>query len=97
MDDTEKTNKIEAIYDLREAVEHKVNAENELEARPSAENRDALLDAQLAVEAKTQDAIESCLECGTCHAAQEPHRGVVERDGNVLGVNFNDAPQKNGD
>lgn len=94
MDDKEKTNKVEAIHDLREAVEQKVHAEKALEARPTAENRDALLDAQLAVEAKTQDAIESCLECGTCHASDEPHRGVVGRDGNVLGVNFKDAPPK---
>ncbi len=96
MDDSEKTNKIEAIYDLREAVEQKVHAEKALEARPSAENRDALLDAQLAVEARTQDAIESCLECGTCHAPDEPHRGLVERDGNLLGVNFKDSAKKNG-
>lgn len=93
MDDTQKTNKIEAIYNLREAVEQKVHAEKELETRPSAENRDALLDAQLDVEAKTQDAIESCLECGTCHASGEPHRGLVGRDGNVLGVNFTDSPK----
>jgi len=96
MDHIEKTNKIEAIYELREAVEQKVHAEKELEVSPSAENRDALLDAQLYVESKTQDAIESCLECGTCNNADEPHRGLVERDGNVLGVNFKDSPKKNG-
>jgi hypothetical protein len=95
MDKKDKPNKIDAIYNLRDAVEQKVNAEKELEARPSAETRDALLDAQLVVEAKTQDAIEACLECGTCHGSEEPHRGLVERDGNVLGVNFNDAPERN--
>jgi hypothetical protein len=59
--------KIEAIYDLREAVEAKVQAEFALELVPSQDTRIALLDATLDVEAKTQAAIEVCHECGLDH------------------------------
>jgi hypothetical protein len=63
--------KIDAIYELRDAVEAKVHAEQVLEAEGSAAARDALLAAQLEVEAKTQDAIEICHECG--HPSSNGH------------------------
>lgn len=80
-----QANKVQAIYALREAAEAKVVAEYQLEVRPSEERREALLDAQLELEAKTQDAIEVCHECGLPHATDEPHS---ERGGNVIDVDF---------
>jgi hypothetical protein len=65
--------KIEAIYDLREAVEAKVHAEHALDLVPSPETRTALLDATLELEAKTQAAIDVCHECGLSHAADSEH------------------------
>jgi hypothetical protein len=59
-----RSNKVDAIYELREAVEAKAQAEHALEDDASPSARDALLAAQLDVEAKTQDAIEVCHECG---------------------------------
>jgi hypothetical protein len=84
-------NKIEAIYALREAVESKADAEHQLAADGSATSRDALLAAQLDVEAKTQDAIEVCHECGGSHSgAQSYHtrRRVTARRDNVVSVDF---------
>lgn len=65
--------KLEAIYSLREAAEAKVLAELHADAEPTPAARDALLDAQLDLEAKTQDAVEACHECGHSHATNEPH------------------------
>ena len=65
--------KIDAIYSLREAAEAKAVAEVKADATPTASARDALLEAQLALEAKTQDAVEACHECGHPHAMDEPH------------------------
>lgn len=50
---------IQAIYELREAVEAKVHAEYRLAAHDTPQTRDALLEATLRVEEKTQDAVES--------------------------------------
>lgn len=83
-----RKNKVEAIYELRQAAEEKAHAEHVLHAEPSPENRDALLDAQIDLEAKTIDAIEACVECGHAHSASEPHGRVVHRSDNVLGVDF---------
>ncbi len=83
--------KIEAIYELREAVEQKVHAEVALDREGSSKARDALLEATLTLEAKTQDAIETCHDCGHKHAAQEPHgdRERLEiRTDNVIDVDF---------
>jgi hypothetical protein len=82
-----QANKVEAIYALREAAEAKVAAEHVLEAKPNAANRELLLDAQLDLEAKTQDAIEVCHECGLPHAADDPHPA---RGDNVIDVDFGD-------
>ncbi len=82
-------NKVEAIYQLREAVEAKAHAERVLETDRSPAARDALLEALLAVEAKTQDAIEICEACGHRHGAAEEHRSVTGEPGsNVIRVDF---------
>jgi hypothetical protein len=65
--------KTEAIYSLRDAAEAKAVAEIVASVHPTAATRDALLDAQLDLESKTQDAVEACHECGLPHAAGEPH------------------------
>jgi hypothetical protein len=73
MDSDQHRRKIDAIYELREAVEAKVNAEHALDEDGSAVARDALLAAQLELESKTQDAIDVCHECGHAHPAQAEH------------------------
>jgi hypothetical protein len=78
--------KIAAIYELREAVETKVRAEEALEREPSEDARAVLLDATLAVEAKTQDAIEVCHQCGHAHEPEAEHNG--DPDDNVIEVDF---------
>lgn len=84
--------KIAAIYGLREAVETKARAEQALESEPSPEARAALLDATLDVEAKTQDAIEVCHQCGHEHEPDQAHVG--DTGDNVIEVDFGrrDAP-----
>ncbi|HWZ88347.1 MAG TPA: hypothetical protein VNW92_05835, partial [Polyangiaceae bacterium] len=77
--------------ELREAVEEKVRAEHALERHESPRMRDALLDASLRVEAKTQTAIEACIYCGRPHAADEPHERrarMGDRDDKVIDVDF---------
>jgi hypothetical protein len=77
--------KVEAIYDLRAAAEHKVRAEIAVEKSPTPERRDALLEATLRLEDRTQTAIEACHYCGRSHLADEPH--TPARD-NVIDVVF---------
>lgn len=92
-----RKNKIEAIYDLREAVEQKVHAEHALEVKDTPDARYALLDASLLVEAKTQDAIETCVYCGRAHADDEPHERrarIGEGDSNVIDVDFRPQGKK---
>jgi hypothetical protein len=79
-------NKIEAIYELREAAEQKAKAEVAADTERTALARDILLDAQLRLESKTADAIEACHECGLPHAPDAPH-GLGQR-GNVIDVSF---------
>ncbi len=92
--------KVDAIYDLRAAVEAKAQAEHELERQGTPAARDALLVAQLEVEAKTQDAIEVCHECGhpaeDGHAHSAPHANprVGERSQNVVHVDFRPDPDE---
>jgi len=79
--ESESKEKIDAIYKLRHAAEQKARAERDLEETPTAEARDALLDAQMDLEKKTYQAIRVCHECGHEHAENEPHRrpdNVVE-------------------
>lgn len=66
--------KIDAIYELREAAEEKARAEREVDAVPSPEKKDRLLETQLTLEEKTVAAIEACHECGHEHAPGEDHR-----------------------
>lgn len=61
---TTSRKKIDAIYDLRRAAESKALAEKALEERPDAKRRDELLNAQIALEEKTVEAIDVCHECG---------------------------------
>lgn len=84
-------NKIASIYELREAVESKARAEYDLAANGTEAARDALLAAQLDVEARTQDAIEVCHECGHDHAedvAGTFHARMPQRPDNVIPVDF---------
>ena len=74
--------KIDAIYELREAAEEKAHAERDFAETPSAQKRDALLDAQLELEQKTVDAIEVCHECGQEHGPGGAHD--APRKGNVI-------------
>lgn len=75
-------NKIDAIYQLREAAEKKALVEKQLEERPSQEQRDELLDAKLELEKKTIEAIEVCHECGHEHAQGTAHE--APREDNVI-------------
>lgn len=101
----DKPDKVEAIFELREAVEEKVHAEYSAAREGSPEARDALLDATLKVNEKTQDAIEVCHTCDLPHAASEPHTGseaktAASRVGahadNVIAVDFS-PESKQGD
>jgi hypothetical protein len=66
-------NKVDAIYDLRQAAEEKALAEKKLDENPSPENRDELLEKQVALESKTMTAIEVCHECGHGHPPEGAH------------------------
>lgn len=63
--------KIDTIYELRSAAEKKALAEKALEDEPGAERRDQLLNAQIKLEEKTIEAIESCHEYGQTHSSDE--------------------------
>jgi hypothetical protein len=78
--------KIDAIYDLREAVAAKVRLEAEVDRASTPDTRGALLDATLEMEAKTQQAIEVCHECGHVHHDRFHPRGGD--DDNVIEVDF---------
>jgi hypothetical protein len=69
----ESGKKVEAIYSLRQAAEAKAVAEMEVKSASTPASRDKLLDSQIELESKTQDAIDACHECGHAHAAHEPH------------------------
>lgn len=81
--------KVEAIYDLRAAVETKVRAEGALDRASTNDAKDAYLDAIVLVEEKTQDAIDACSECGHPHPEHEDYRSrVSQTTGNVIDVDF---------
>ena len=65
--------KIDAIYELREAAEKKALDEKALSEEPSARNRDKLLASRLDLEHKTMTAIEVCHDCGHEHRPGEAH------------------------
>lgn len=60
--------KVEAIFDLRKAAEEHARAEVAVEQRDTPDRRDALLEARIALEDSTQEAIEACEHCGQAHA-----------------------------
>jgi hypothetical protein len=81
----QSSEKIEAIYQLRDSAAMKAKLEVAASDNPTPALRDALLDATLDVEAKTQHAIEACHECGHAHAGNTH----IERGGdNVIRVSF---------
>jgi hypothetical protein len=82
--------KIDAIYDLRDAVEAKTRLELVVDDAPTADAREALLDATLDVEARTQHAIEVCHECGHVHAVDRDHAAGGD---NVIHVSFGPAAE----
>jgi hypothetical protein len=84
--------KIEAIYELREAAETKARLEMAVERDASPAAREALLDATLEVEARTQDAIEVCHECGHAHPGDRSHAVAANGGGNVIRVDFRTEP-----
>ncbi len=88
--------KIAAIYDLREAVETKVLAEQALDHQPSAQTGAALLDATLELESKTQLAIDVCHECGDAHDSGGCAAPIMQSAGdNVISVDFA-KPERSG-
>jgi hypothetical protein len=84
---SQSQDKIDAIYDLRDAVETKTRLEAAVDDLPTADAREALLDATLEVEARTQHAIEVCHECGHVHLADRMHA-----NGTGNGANDEDTP-----
>jgi len=65
--------KLEAIFDLREAAENHARAQVALELHDTPGRRDALLEARLHLEETTQEAVESCEHCG------QPHPEAADR------------------
>lgn len=81
-------NKVEAVYELREAAEAHGRAEAQLDAHRSPDAVDALLDAKELLEIKTVEAIQSCEHCAEAHCDDPTHK----KD-NVLNVNFGPAEE----
>jgi hypothetical protein len=92
--------KLRAIYRLRVAVERKVRAGQTLWEAPSASHRDALLKAIIDMDARTIDAISTCLDCEHDPERARPHLThdrVRELRDNVVGVDFGSQAQRDGD
>ena len=64
--------KLAAIYALRDAAERHGKVEAALGSKPTRQQRDALLDARIELEERTQQALESCMHCGRIHADGDP-------------------------
>jgi hypothetical protein len=68
--------KVDAIYELREAAEEHGRASADLDKKPdSPEARDAVLEARAKLEEATVDAIESCHYCGEPHLTSQHQHG----------------------
>lgn len=80
--------KIDAIYDLRAAVETKVRAEGALDLAPTSDAKDAYLEAIVRVEEKTQDAIDACSECGHPQPEHDHRARGTQSGDNVIDVDF---------
>ena len=64
--------KVEAIFDLREAAEAHALARLAVDQFPSPSRKDELLEAKLTLEEATQDAIDACVHCSLPHAQNAP-------------------------
>ncbi|MDQ6929656.1 MAG: hypothetical protein M3126_03185 [Candidatus Eremiobacteraeota bacterium] len=76
-------NKVEAVYELREAAEEHGKAEAMIDTERSAKNIDRLLDAKERLEVKTIEAIQACEHCGEGHCDDISHQKA-----NVINVRF---------
>lgn len=77
-------NKVQAVYELREAAEEHGRIEEQIGTDRSPENIDRLLDAKERLELKTVQAITACEHCGEAHCDDESH----QRKSNVINVEF---------
>jgi hypothetical protein len=64
--------KVEAIFDLREAAEAHALARLAVDQFPTPSRKDDLLEAKLTLEEATQDAIDACEHCALPHAKDAP-------------------------
>ena len=77
-------NKVQAVYELREAAEEHGRAEAQIDRDRSPGNIDRLLDAKERLEVKTVEAIQACEHCGESHCDDDSHK--VKN--NVINVAF---------
>ncbi|MDP9018311.1 MAG: hypothetical protein M3N19_08325 [Candidatus Eremiobacteraeota bacterium] len=77
-------NKVQAVYELREAAEEHGRAEERLEMDRTGKNIDRLLDAKELLELKTVEAIQACEHCGQTHCEDPAHTAK----NNVVNVKF---------
>lgn len=82
-------NKLQAVYELREAAEEHGRIEQQIETDRSPANIDRLLDAKERLELKTVEAISACEHCGLTHCGDESH----QRKTNVINVEFGTQTQ----
>lgn len=80
--------KIEAIYELREAAEEHGRIDAATAQRHDAAARTQRLAAREKLEEKTVKAIEVCHECGRPHADDEPHDEPHTERSNVIEGDF---------
>lgn len=85
-------NKVEAVYQLREAAEAHGRAEAEFDKDRSPENVDALLEAKELLEVKTVEAIEACEHCAQSHCEDPDHKRSK-----VINVEFGSRDQGEGE
>ena len=76
-------NKVEAVYELREAAQEHGKAESRIERERTPQNIDRLLEAKERLELKTIEAIASCEHCGESHCDDASHTKT-----NVISVQF---------
>ncbi|MDQ2680316.1 MAG: hypothetical protein M3Y21_04740 [Candidatus Eremiobacteraeota bacterium] len=80
-------NKVDAVFELREAAQAVGRAEVRVEQAATLEHVDALLDAKLLVEEKTSQAIESCAHCGLQHCDHQ-RPGISNAGEKIIAVDF---------
>jgi|GEM_PF-2515978 len=89
--------KVDAVFELREAAQELGRQQEKLERDGSPEQRDAVLDARLEVEGKTAEAVEACAYCGREHCDDEGHRArrmpnVTHAGEKVIRLEFGQQP-----